>query len=87
MTGRELCEKLNYIGMERSLRQIAIDDKIAPVEKLAVMTTEEVCSLVVEKYEVVRTESECIELVRISDLPKYEKALSEVNKYVRYAER
>ena len=34
MDGRTLAEKLNYTGMERAVRKLAIDEKLAPVEQL-----------------------------------------------------
>lgn len=48
MTGRELREKLIYVGMEKELRKLVIDEKMAKPEEVAVMTAYEVCDLVVE---------------------------------------
>ena len=55
MTGRELEDKLNYLGMERKLRKLALEKKLETAEKIAVMTTTEVCDLVLKEYEVVYT--------------------------------
>lgn len=63
MTGRELTDKLLYIGMEKGARRLALKDKMAPAEEIAVMSEIEVCDLIVEKYEVVMCESEDILLI------------------------
>lgn len=63
MTGRELSEKLLYIGMEKDARRLALRDKMAPAEEIAVMSEIEVCDLIVKKYEVVMCESKDILLI------------------------
>lgn len=42
MTARELNDKLNYLGMERGIRQLAIKDKLESIENIATMSTLEV---------------------------------------------
>lgn len=64
MDGRELESKLNYLGMSRGVRKIALDDKLASVEELAVMSEVEVCNLVAQNYQLVYAEDEEIGLVR-----------------------
>ena len=71
MTGRELREKLIYIGMEKELRQLVIDEKMAKPEEVAAMTAYDVCDLVVEQYAVVYAETEEIGLVRKDRLDEY----------------
>lgn len=80
MTGRELSDKLNYTGMVRNIRRMALDDKLATAEKIAVMTEIEVCNLIVEKYTVVYTEAEEIGLVPTDKMDEY-------NKLVKYISR
>lgn len=63
MTGRELTDKLIYIGMEKDARKLALRDKMSPAEEIAVMSEIEVCDMIVEKYEVVMCESEDILLI------------------------
>ena len=63
MTGRELANKLNYLGMSRGVRKIALDDKLASAEELAVMSEVEICDLVAQNYQLVYTEDEEIGLV------------------------
>ena len=71
MTGRELSEKLNYIGMERRIRKLALEEKLETAEKIAVMTIEEVCTLILEKYQIVYSESEKIGLVVKDKMNEY----------------
>lgn len=71
MTGRELSDKLNYIGMERNIRRLALDSKLASAEKIAVMTEIEVCNLIVENYTVVYAEAEEIGLVPTNKIDEY----------------
>lgn len=63
MTGRDLYDELRYLGMERDLRKMVIDDKLTPPDKLALMSELEVCDLVADKYEMVFAENEQIGLV------------------------
>ncbi len=72
MTGRELSEKLNYLGMVRGIRKLALEEKMETAEKIAVMSEEEVCDLVSEEYEIVYSENEKIGLVRKDKLEEYE---------------
>ena len=67
MTGRELENKLNYLGMERGIRKLAVDDKLASVEEIATMSGTEVCNLIAEHYQLVYAESEEIGLVHNDD--------------------
>lgn len=67
MTGRDLSEKLNYIGMERGIRKLAVSDGLASPEEIAVMSELDVCDLIAEKYELVFSESECLGLVKIEN--------------------
>lgn len=67
MDGRELSEKLNYIGMEKAARQLAIKDKLAPIEELAEMSEVEICGLIAENYQLVYAEDEEVGLVHNDD--------------------
>lgn len=71
MTGRELSEKLNYLGMERKIRKLALEEKMETAEKIAVMSTMEVCNLVSNEYEIVYSENEEIGLVHKDNLKEY----------------
>lgn len=72
MTGRELSDKLNYLGMERGIRKLALEEKMETAEKIAVMSKVEVCDLVSNEYEIVYSENEEIGLVRKDKLKEYE---------------
>ena len=71
MTGRELSDKLYYLGMERRIRKLALEDKLETAEKIAVMTTEDVCELISKKYEVVYSGAEEIGLVMKNKMSDY----------------
>lgn len=71
MTGDKLRDKLNYLGMERNIRKLALGEKLETAEKIAVMTTTEVCDLVSKEYEVVYSESERIGLVKKNKMNEY----------------
>ena len=47
---RELASNLNYIGQEKAARKLLIDEKLVPVEKIALMTTTEVCEEIVKHF-------------------------------------
>lgn len=70
MTGKELSDKLNYTGMERAVRKLALKEKLASAEKIAVMSELEVCELLSKHYEMVFSESENIGLVKKENAPK-----------------
>ena len=71
MDGRELENKMNYLGMERSARQILIDEKLAKAEEVALMTCVEVCNKLLESYEVVSCEDEDITIVKKENMKTY----------------
>lgn len=67
MTGRELSERLNYIGMEKGIRKLAIKDHPDMIEKIATMSELEVCDLIAKDYDMLYSESEEIGLVKKDD--------------------
>lgn len=71
MTGRELLDKLNYLGMERGIRELALEEKLESAEKIAVMSTLDVCELISNTYELVYSESEELGLVRVDRMKEY----------------
>ena len=80
MTGRELKNKLNYISMERSVRQLALDSKLATAEEIATMASVEVCDLIVENYTVVYAEADEIGLVPTNKLDEYNSLLKRISR-------
>lgn len=73
MNGKELSESLYYIGMQKDARKLAIKDKMASTEDIAIMTQTEVCDLIVEKYEVVMCEDEDILLIPKDKMKEFNK--------------
>ena len=70
MTGRELADKLNYTGMEIAVRKLALKEKLASAEEIAVMSELDVCDLVSKHYEMVFSESENVGLVKKENAQK-----------------
>ena len=71
MTARELEDKMNYLGMERTARRILIAEKLAKAEEVATMTCVDVCEKLLETYEVVSCEREDITIVKKEDMDTY----------------
>lgn len=80
MTARDLSEKLNYLGMVRGIRKLALDDKLAAAEEIAVMTEIEVCELILKKYDVVYTEPDEIGFMEKEKYAEYQKYLKEISR-------
>ena len=80
MTGRELSEKLNYIGMERAIRKLALDDKLATAEEIAIMSEIEGSELISIEYKVVYSESEEIGLVLKDKIVEYNNILKVISR-------
>lgn len=62
----------NYMGQERQARRLLIDEKLATVEDVAVMTGGEVSDMIQEHYEVIFSQGEEILLVKKSDMTKFQ---------------
>lgn len=62
-----------YTGQERDARKLLIDEKIAPIEDVAVMSSEDVEEKIRERYEVVAKADEEILLVKKEDMKQFEK--------------
>lgn len=80
MTGRELSENLNYLGMSSGIRKLALKEKLATAEKIAVMNEVEVCDLVSNEYELVYAENEEIGLVRKDKMDEYNKLVTIISR-------
>lgn len=63
MTGRDLSDRLLYNGMIKDARKLALKDKMATVEELAIMGELEICDLIVKNYEAVISEDERVLLI------------------------
>ena len=80
MDARELDRKMSYLGMERDARKLLIAEKLATADEVAIMTSVEVCSKILETYEVVSCEDEDITIVKHDDMDTY-------NSIVRFLSR
>lgn len=63
MNGRDLSDRLLYTGMIKDARKLALKDKMATVEELALMSELEICDLIVKNYEVVMEQDERVLLI------------------------
>lgn len=70
MTGRELSDKLNYTGMETAARKLALKEKLASAEEIAMMSELDVCELLSKHYEMVFSEDENVGLVKKENAQK-----------------
>lgn len=59
-----LYRSLNYYGMEKGIRKLAMSAGLAPVDEIAVMPLIDICRLVTEEYEMVYISDEDIGLVK-----------------------
>lgn len=76
MTERELSSKPLYTGMEKSIRKLALKEKLATLMELAVMSEAAVCDLVMTKYKVVFAGDEKIFLVKQDDIDEFNKLVT-----------
>lgn len=63
MDGKTLSGMLGYTGMERAARKLALNDKMAKAEEIAIMSESEVCDLIVKNYFVVMNDDENVLLI------------------------
>lgn len=70
MDGRELLSKLNYFGMSKDIRKLALRDNLATADELAIMSEIEVCDLIAQNYRLVYSEDEEIGLVHNDNAKK-----------------
>lgn len=72
MDGRDLSDRLPYMGMIRDARKLAFKDKMATAEELALMSELEVCDLIVQNYNIVMSESEKVLLIPKDKMDEFE---------------
>ena len=63
----------DYAGQERDARELLIDEKIASIKDVAIMSGEDVEEKIKERYEVVAKADEEILLVKKEDMKQFEK--------------
>lgn len=80
MVARDLQDKLTYLGMERGIRKLALKEKMATAEEIAIMSELDVCNLVCQKYQLVYTEAEKIGLVKNEDAEKLSELIEVISR-------
>ena len=80
MDARELNSHVRYTGMEVDARAILLNDNLATVEDVAMMTSLDVFDRLLEKYEVIMCEEQDILLID-------KKKMEEFNKMAVYLRR
>lgn len=78
MSGRDIQDKLNYLGMERGIRELAIREKLAKLEEIATMSELEVCDLIAKEYDIFSSEAEELVLVKKENVEKVEKLIERI---------
>ena len=63
----------DYTGQERDARELLIDEKISPIEEVAIMSGEDVEEKIRERYEVVAKADEEILLVKKENMEQFDK--------------
>ena len=81
MDARTLENKMNYLGMERCARKILIDEKLAIVDEVALLTCVEVCERLLECFEVVACENEEIMIVKKENMKTYNDIVRHLSRY------
>ena len=80
MVARDLQDKLTCLGMERGIRKLALKEKMATAEEIAIMSELDVCNLVCQKYQLVYTEAEKIGLVKNEDAEKLSELIEVISR-------
>ena len=73
MNGRDLSDRLRYMGMIRDARKLAFKDKMATAEELALMSELEICDLIAQNYDIVMSEDEKVLLIPKDKMNEFEK--------------
>jgi hypothetical protein len=71
--GRTMSYLFNYNRQARMARKLLIDEKIAPVEAVALMSGDGVSQLIRDNYIIVADAGERIILVKKSDMEQFER--------------
>ena len=72
MNGRDLSDRLPYMGMISGARKLALKDKMATAEELALMSELEICDLIEQNYNVVMSEDEKVLLIPKDKMDEFE---------------
>lgn len=66
--------------MERGIRKLALKEKLATAEEIAIMSELDVCNLVCQKYQLVYTEADKIGLVKTEDEEKLSELIEVISR-------
>lgn len=80
MTGSELSQRINYLTQERQARALLIEKNIKTERQVALMTIEDVCGALLEKYQVVACGGEDIILIDKDFVNEYEKHIEHLRR-------
>ena len=72
MNGRDLSDRLHYMGMIRDARKLAFKDKMATAEELALMSELEICDLIEQDYNIIMSEDEKVLLIPKDKMDEFE---------------
>jgi hypothetical protein len=72
MNGRDLNDCLLYAGMVKDARKLALKDKMATAEELALMSEPEICDLIVRDYNIIMSEDEKVLLLPKDKMDEFE---------------
>ena len=80
MNSREFNNIVDYVGQEKAARELIIKENLATVSGVALMTAEEVYSLLLEHYTFVYKQGETIGLVKKEDLKRFHDIVVTLNR-------
>lgn len=82
MTAKELQNSINYFGQERDLRKLCVDQNLVPIDKLAMMNSNEVYTVVARHYRILgyRDDGETVMLVKNENWDAVQEFISELRR-------
>jgi hypothetical protein len=72
MNGRDLSNRLLYTGMIKDARKLALKDKMAIAEELALMSELEICDLIERNYNIIMSEDGKVLLISKDKMDEFE---------------
>lgn len=72
MNGRDLSNRLLYTGMQKDARKLALKDKMATAEELALMSELEICGLIEQDYNIIMSGDEKVLLISKDKMDEFE---------------
>ena len=72
MNGRDLSNRLIDTGMQKDARKLALKDKMATAEELALMSELEICDLIERDYNIIMSGDEKVLLISKEKMDEFE---------------